>query len=289
MTLNTNSALTMQQALDNQYPALVPLSANLLVNRKWLAQWQQAGVSHFYPHAYLTYPLQATILEEYFQGTLPYTPLAPQTLAKLSRPLNQQPQKVAFLDRDNTINFDRQGYCHRIDMMHIIPKAYETIAKLQQDGYLICLVSNQSGIDRGQFKHTDVFQVMQDLNHDLASQHGAEFDLMIFGAGKHIDFDPIRKPNVGAYEILSKFFTIDLENSIMVGDSIVDIEFAMHAGIPRVFKINMHTSPYFIEQQSKWPTPVDVYDADALRAKYNSTTQVIEVPSLAEVLDYLDK
>ena len=57
-------------------------------------------------------------------------------------------KKAIFLDRDGTLNID-YGYVHDIDHFHFIEGSIEALKALQEMGYALVLVTNQSGIARG--------------------------------------------------------------------------------------------------------------------------------------------
>jgi len=66
--------------------------------------------------------------------------------------------KAVFLDRDGTLNID-YGYVHKIDDFHFIEGSIEALKKLKEMGYLLVLVTNQSGIARGYFTRTGIFAI----------------------------------------------------------------------------------------------------------------------------------
>ena len=64
-------------------------------------------------------------------------------------------QRAIFLDRDGVINVDH-GYVSRPDEVEFIPGAREMIAELSRQGWLIFVVTNQSGVARGMYTEEDV-------------------------------------------------------------------------------------------------------------------------------------
>jgi D-glycero-D-manno-heptose 1,7-bisphosphate phosphatase len=63
--------------------------------------------------------------------------------------------KAVFLDRDGVINRERNDYTFRIEDFEILPDVYKALKLLQKAGYLLVIISNQSGIGRGLFKIED--------------------------------------------------------------------------------------------------------------------------------------
>lgn len=63
--------------------------------------------------------------------------------------------KIAFLDRDGTINKDK-NYIYKIDDFEFLPGVISGLKKLQQNGFLLVIVTNQSGVARGYYKEEDI-------------------------------------------------------------------------------------------------------------------------------------
>ena len=66
--------------------------------------------------------------------------------------------KAVFLDRDGVINKDK-GYVYRIEEFEFCEGVFETLRTFQALGYLLLIVTNQSGIGRGYYREED-FQVL---------------------------------------------------------------------------------------------------------------------------------
>lgn len=144
--------------------------------------------------------------------------------------INNSPQKCIFVDRDNCINDDHAGYMYIYKDIKIFPNAYKALAKLQSLGYLIVMVTNQSGIDRGYFTEEQFIDCMQDFAKDAYMTAGLIFDAVIYTTSPNPEH-PVRKPNIGAFHIATNYFQIDLSTSMMIGDAKVDQGFAQNLGI----------------------------------------------------------
>ena len=83
-------------------------------------------------------------------------------------------RRFALLDRDGTINVDKH-YLSDPEQLELIPGSGEAIARLNQAGWGVLVVTNQSGIGRGYFDHARLDQIHTRL-HELLAQHGAHVD-----------------------------------------------------------------------------------------------------------------
>lgn len=129
--------------------------------------------------------------------------------------------KAIFLDRDGTINVETE-YLHECDKLQFIPGSVEALAMMKGKGYLLIVVSNQSGVGRGFFSMEDVERVNGYMN-ELLEQKNAAIDA--FYCCPHVEADhcTCRKPETGLYRKAAGDFDIDMKASFMVGDKITDI------------------------------------------------------------------
>lgn len=129
--------------------------------------------------------------------------------------------KAVFLDRDGTIN-EEVHYLHECDKMKFIPGTVEALRLLKEKGYLLIVITNQSGVGRGYFSREDVDRLHEYMNQ-LLREEGAEIDG--FYCCPHVEEDKCacRKPKTGMYLKAQEDFDIDMKRSYMVGDKITDI------------------------------------------------------------------
>lgn len=142
-----------------------------------------------------------------------------------------------FLDRDGVLNEDR-GYVHRWEDFTWIPGARETVAAFNRAGWLVIVVTNQSGVGRGYYPEDDVHALHARMREDLA-RAGARIDAFYHApqhpeapveAYRHPD-PPLRKPNPGMLLQAMADWPIDREASLMIGDKPSDLEAALRAGV----------------------------------------------------------
>ncbi len=143
-----------------------------------------------------------------------------------------------FLDRDGVLNHDG-GYIFRIEDLHWIDGAREAVRRLNDAGWLVVVVSNQSGVARGLYTEADVRAFHAEMSRQLA-EAGAHIDAFYFCPfhsdatmeAYRVSDHPDRKPNPGM--ILKAFaqLPIDRERSLLIGDKESDMTAASAAGVP---------------------------------------------------------
>ena len=133
-------------------------------------------------------------------------------------------QKAAFIDRDGTL-IEEVNFLSRLEDLQIFPYTAEAIRLLKDDGFLIVVVTNQSGIGRRVFEESAMHEIHQKINADLT------LDAFYFCPHLPDEGCACRKPNTGMIEAAQRDFVIDLENSWMIGDKTIDVETGFNAEI----------------------------------------------------------
>lgn len=151
----------------------------------------------------------------------------------------RQKQKAVFLDRDGTINVYK-GFIRSADEIELIGGVAEAIEKLNKNGYLTIVVTNQPVIARGECSFEEVEQMHEKIE-TLLGEQGAFVD-DIFYCPHHTDkgfdgeipelkFDcDCRKPKPGMLLQAAEKYNIDLVQSYMIGDGMNDVEAGKRAG-----------------------------------------------------------
>lgn len=137
---------------------------------------------------------------------------------------------AVFLDRDGTLNADL-GYVCRPEDVRWLPGVAAALARLRWAGYLLIVVTNQSGIARGYYD-VPTMQALHDwMDADLRSQ-GAHIDAF-YHCPHHPDIDgacTCRKPAPGMLLRAADDWFIDLGRSWMIGDKMSDVTAGRAAG-----------------------------------------------------------
>lgn len=140
-----------------------------------------------------------------------------------------EPKKAIFLDRDGTLNFD-PGYINDPEKFEMIPGVAEALKKLQDMGYLLIVVSNQSGVGRGMIRPIDLRRVHAKLDRELAA-HGVRIFHYALCFHRPEENCECRKPKPKLVLDTARRYSIDLSRSYMVGDKALDIECGRAAGL----------------------------------------------------------
>ena len=171
----------------------------------------------------------------------------------------ESPHRPAlFLDRDGVLNEDR-GYVCRWEDFRWIEGARETVAAFNRAGWLVFVVTNQSGVGRGYYSEDEVHALHRRMDADLAEM-GARIDAYYLAphhpeaaieAYRHPD-PPLRKPNPGMILLALSEWPVDRERSLLVGDKPSDMEAAARAGV-RAALFRGGNLYYFLEVEDLLP------------------------------------
>lgn len=145
-------------------------------------------------------------------------------------------KKAFFLDRDGVLIVDK-NYLSDPAEVELFPDAAEALRLIREHGYMIIVVSNQSGIARGYFDFDDLMEVEQRID-ELLLDEGVSIDAWYYCphyAGKNCNPEyafecDCRKPEPGMLLAAAKECGIDLSQSVMIGDKLSDLEAGRKAG-----------------------------------------------------------
>ncbi len=156
-----------------------------------------------------------------------------------------------FLDRDGVINVDT-GYVYLVDDFKFIDGVIDALLQLKQKGYLLVVVTNQSGIARGMFTEEQFMSLTEWMDWSLADR-GVDLDGIYFcphhpseGSDQYRKSCTCRKPGPDMILDAVKHLDIDLTRSYMVGDKPSDMKAAINAGVAH--KILLETGKSITEE-----------------------------------------
>lgn len=137
-----------------------------------------------------------------------------------------------FFDRDNTLNIDT-GYTHKTPDLKWIKGAKKAIKAANDCGYLVIIVTNQSGIARGLYTvdqmhefHDEMQKQLSDIGAHIDAFYWCPFHKDAALPAYAVDCHPDRKPNPGMIEKAISEWTINVRSSFLIGDSPADISAA---------------------------------------------------------------
>lgn len=136
---------------------------------------------------------------------------------------------AAFFDRDGTLIEERQ-YIHRPEDVVVFPGAGRALKRLQDGGFRLFIVSNQSGVGRGYFTMADVEAVNQRVLGELAKD-GVRFEKIYIAPEAPDQPSRGRKPSPQFLVDARDEFGIALAESFMIGDKLIDLETGWNAGV----------------------------------------------------------
>jgi len=179
--------------------------------------------------------------------------------------------KVVFLDRDGTIN-EEMGYINHRDRFKIFTFVPEAIRTLNELGYRVIVLTNQSGIARGYFTE-EVLNEVHELLQKMLVNNNAKIDKIYYcphhpteGKGSYKTDCDCRKPKTGMIKMAEKDFSITRSQSFIIGDRFKDMEFGKKLGLQTIFVLTGYGMGEYTYQKNTWPFQPDMVCKDLLEA-----------------------
>jgi D-glycero-D-manno-heptose 1,7-bisphosphate phosphatase len=179
--------------------------------------------------------------------------------------------KLVILDRDGTINADRDDYVKTPEEWVALPGAMEAIARLNHAGWHTVIATNQSGLGRGLFDMTTLNAMHAKLNKELAVA-GGRIDAVFFCPHAPSEHCACRKPLPGLFMQIGERFGVELSDVIAVGDSLRDLQAAAAAGC----------QTHLVRTGKSDPARLDAAGAAQLAASVPGTVVHADLASFAE-------
>jgi D-glycero-D-manno-heptose 1,7-bisphosphate phosphatase len=175
--------------------------------------------------------------------------------------------RAVFLDRDGTL-IEERGYLHDPKDVVIFPGTGAALRRIQESGFLLFLVTNQSGVGRGYYTLEDVDRVHARLIGDLGRE-GIKFTRIYMAPEAPDQLSRGRKPSPQFLFDARDEFGLDLAQSYMVGDKLIDLECGWNAGVKAAILVRTG------------------YGANVERDHGTQLARALVLPGLAEVAEFV--
>ena len=179
--------------------------------------------------------------------------------------------KAIFLDRDGTIN-EEMGYINHLSRFKVFDFVYEAIRILNNEGYKIIVITNQSGLARGYFDKSLLERIHSNLLTD-AQKNKARIDKIYYCPhhkngiiaeySKECD---CRKPKPGLLLKARDEFNIDMSQSYIIGDRYKDMQFGLKNGLKTIMVMTGYGLGEYTYQKNNWSQMPDFICQDLLEA-----------------------
>ncbi len=156
-------------------------------------------------------------------------------------------KKVVILDRDGVINKD-SGYIGKIEDFEFLPRVLESALRLQEKGYTLIIITNQSGIAKGYYTNED-YRLVTDYMLNTFAKKKVTIAKVYYCPHHPKENCLCRKPKTGMLEQAIRDFNIDEEHSWIVGDKLSDIQIADNTTFRKILLQSVYTQNL---PQQKW-------------------------------------
>lgn len=160
--------------------------------------------------------------------------------------------RAVFLDRDGTLNADK-GYLHRAEDFEWLPGALQALRRLEEMGFLLVVLTNQSGIARGYYEERDFLALNRWMLDDL-QRRGIHIARVYYcphhpraAVARYRAECDCRKPKLGMFERAIRELRIDAGRSYAIGDKLRDCALCLQTEC-RGFLIGQKEPPDVIER-----------------------------------------
>ena len=141
--------------------------------------------------------------------------------------------RLVMLDRDGVLNVDRRDSVKTPDELVMLPHAASAVARLNQAGVKVALISNQSVVGRGIIS-SDMLENIQNKLRDFLVRDGARLDFVAICTDPPWAATERRKPGDAMLREAIRRFSLSPYEAVMIGDSLGDLQAAAKAGCSRI-------------------------------------------------------
>jgi D-glycero-D-manno-heptose 1,7-bisphosphate phosphatase len=157
-------------------------------------------------------------------------------------------QRAVFLDRDGTIIVEKH-YLHRPEEVELLPGAGAALRRLQEAGFELFVVTNQSGVGRGYFTLADVQRVHERVV-EQCNGAGVRFEKFYIAPEAPDQPSRGRKPSPQFLWDAQEEFGIDLARSYVIGDKLIDLQCGWNAGVKAALLVR---TGYGVQTEQEFP------------------------------------
>jgi len=179
-------------------------------------------------------------------------------------PERSSERPAVFVDRDGTIA-EEVGYLNHASRFRIFPFVAAAIRRLNQAGWPVVVVTNQSGVGRGYFPESLVHEVNEMMKRQLLKA-GATIDAVYYCPHTSEDNCSCRKPKTGMLDRAAREHALDLGRSFVVGDRYADVELARNAGARGILVRTGYGEGELTWHAAKWPARPEFVAQDLAEA-----------------------
>jgi D-glycero-D-manno-heptose 1,7-bisphosphate phosphatase len=173
------------------------------------------------------------------------------SILAIIKPLFAKMNRAVFLDRDGVL-IEERNYLHRVEDVVFLPGVAAALKRLSAAGFKLFIVSNQSGVGRGYFTLADVERVNEHLCRELA-RAGVRFGKIYIAPEAPGQPSRGRKPSPQFLFDARDEFGVDLAQSFMIGDKLIDLECGWNAGVKTSILVR---TGYGAKLERKSPEPL---------------------------------
>ncbi len=137
--------------------------------------------------------------------------------------------RYVLLDRDGVINHDSDDFIKSPEQWLPIAGSLEAIALLNEHGYKVVVITNQSGVARGLFDTVTLEKIHAKMRR-MTEEKGGKIDAIYFCPHGPDDDCNCRKPRPGLLETFANDNNVDLNGIVVIGDSLRDLQSAQAVG-----------------------------------------------------------
>jgi len=158
-------------------------------------------------------------------------------------------QKAVFLDRDGTINEDVGDFCS-LEKLLFINGSIDALKILQQNGFLLIIITNQTGINKKIFSEEEFLNFNQQYLKILSS-YGVDIKEVYYCPHLKEENCICRKPKPYFIKVATEKYNIDLKNSYTIGDHPHDVEMGQYCETKTIYLLTGHGQKHLSELKTE--------------------------------------